>query len=108
MSALLHDDEVPELPPPQSMPTKDEDGELNPIIRLIIRNVGDARQFNVVNSLLLLEKQDTVQHEVLGDLLARLEHLETAFQTIELLIQPTIEAVNTLRVDVDKLFEQQR
>lgn len=61
----------------------------------------------VVSRLLRLESQDPVDMAVPEDLLARLYRLETALRTTMLSTQPATEAMNTLRVDVNKLLEEQ-
>lgn len=93
-----------EFSPALSNLTEDEDDEQKAALRTLIRTVWDARQITVVDRLLRLETEDPVQLEVPEDLLARLERFETAFRSTMLSNQPTIEAFNTFRVDVNKIL----
>lgn len=67
----------------------------------------DARQLPVVDRLRGLEAQSSIQIEVPEDLLARLDRLDFRLQSTTMTNQPTIDAPNTLRVDVNRLHEHQ-
>lgn len=68
--------------------------------------VRDARKGPLIDRLGRLKLQTTVQIEVPEVLLARLDRPESHLQATTVTNQPTIYAVNTLRVEVKKLLEQ--
>lgn len=59
----------------------------------------------MVERLERLEAQDPVQVEVQEDLLTQLERLESSLRITTRTNKPTIDALNTLRVDINKIIE---
>lgn len=68
--------------------------------------VYDARKKSVIDRLRRLELQSLIQIEVAEDLLAQRDRLESRIQATTVTNQPTVDAVNTLRVDFNKILEQ--
>lgn len=97
--------DVSELPSALEILTNKEDPDQD-LGRGFMSVVCDALQASVVARLSHLEAHDPVQVEVPKELLARLDRFETTFKTANITNQHTIDAINTLRADFNKLLEQ--
>lgn len=71
-----------------------------------IRAVCDARQKPVFDGPGRQELEAFVEIEVPEDLLARLELIKSGLKATTMVNEPNIEAINTLKADVNKLLDQ--
>lgn len=74
--------------------------------RSLIKTVYDSTQRNAVYRLIRFKTEDPVQLKVQEELMVLLERFRMLLRPATLSNQRTIEGVNTLPVDVNKLLEQ--